>query len=221
MLKKVYAAALEIIKQEAQNSETPVPSTTKDYRAISVTSLGGQFCMAQHGSTLLLATQNKDITRAIDQLLDGKADSILEHSHFILTERPQSADVLTWGWLDVGYFKSQAKEDIEKFKLPTNDLLPHLLFGGILDAIIRSDHAWFAFRADARGPVLELTSPAGRSKSQEGALGSFTCTTLKRNRCFPFSILPAPSPVPVSTGTSPPSGNSGTSSIKKARSQGV
>jgi len=169
LLKKVYAAALEFIKQEGQNSETPVPSTTKDYRAISVTSLGGQFCIAQHGSTLLLATQDKDITRAIDQLLDGKAASILEHPRFILAERPQSADVLVWGWLDVNYFKDQAKEDIEKFKLPTNDLLPHLLFGGILDAIIRSDHAWFAFRADAHGPVLELTSPAGRSKSQEGA----------------------------------------------------
>jgi len=169
LLKKVYTAALDFIKQEAQNSETPVPSTTKDYRTIKVTSLGGQFSFAQHGSTLLLATQDKDLTRAIDQLLDGKAASILEHPRFILTERPQSADVMIWGWLDVNYFKDQAKEQIEKFKLPTNDLLPHLLFGGLLDTIVRSDHAWFAFRANAQGPILELCTPSGRSQSQEGA----------------------------------------------------
>jgi hypothetical protein len=169
LLKRVYAAGLEILKQEAQNSETPVPSTTRNYRDVAVTSLGGQFCIAQHGKILLLATQNKEMTLAIDQLLDGKAASILDHPRFILAERPQSADVLIWGWLDVKYFKDQAKEDIEKFKLPTNDLLPHLLFGGLLDAIIRSNHAWFAFRADTMGPVLELTTPTGRSKSQEGA----------------------------------------------------
>ncbi|MFT3882244.1 MAG: hypothetical protein QM703_21660 [Gemmatales bacterium] len=79
------------------------------------------------------------------------------------------ADLLAWGWVDVNHFKEQAKDDIEKFKLPTNDLIPHLLFGGLLDAILRSDHAWLAIRSGVHGPSVELTSPIGRSKSQEGA----------------------------------------------------
>lgn len=169
LLKRLYLAALVFIHQETQNTETPPPTASKTYRGISVTALGDQFFMAQHGSTLLLATANKVMTSAIDQLFDSKAKSIHRHPRFVASERPQSKDVLVWGWIDVNYFKEQAKEDIEKFKLPTNDLLPHLFFGGLLDAVIRSDHAWIAVRADAKGPSLELTSPIGRSKSQAGA----------------------------------------------------
>ncbi|HQR06425.1 MAG TPA: hypothetical protein PLN21_06360 [Gemmatales bacterium] len=169
LLHRVYLAALEFIKQEAESAENPAKATTKNYRAVSITSLGDQFCLAQHGSTLLLATTARVMTKAIDQLLDNKADSIHQHHRFVPTERPRSADLLGWGWIDVKYLKDQAKEDIEKFKLPTNDLLPHLLFGGLLDAVIRSDHAWIAIRADAQGPAIELTSPVGRAKSQEGA----------------------------------------------------
>jgi len=169
LLRRAYVAALEFIKQEAQNADSPAAATTSKYRTVSVTSLGDQFCLAQHGTTLLLATSARVMTKAIDQLFDNRAVSIHQHLRFVQSERPHSADLLAWGWVDVSYFKDQAKDDIEKFKLPTNDLLPHLLFGGLLDAVIRSDHAWIAVRSDANGPAIELTSPAGRAKSQEGA----------------------------------------------------
>lgn len=169
LLKKIYAASLEVIKQEAANADVSTQAKTKPYRNIEITSLGDKFFLAQHQQTLFLATHAKALTAAIDQLLDEEKKSIRQHPRFVAAEQPQSADVLLWGWIDIAYLKEQAQGDIDKLKLPTNDLIPQLLFGGLFDAVIRSDHAWFSLRHDTGGPRLELTSPAGRAVSQEGA----------------------------------------------------
>lgn len=169
LLAKIYSASLDVIKQEAQNSDEPTQSKSKPYRNINVTSLGDKFFLAQHQQSLLLATHRDAMTGAIDQLLDAKRPTIRQHPRFVAAERPDSADVLAWGWIDLAYLKGQAKEEIDKIKLPTNDLLPQLLFGGLFDAVVRSDHAWFSLRHSPGGPRFEITTPTGRSAGQEGA----------------------------------------------------
>lgn len=169
ILKQAYRAALEVMKQEAEQNDQPTPFKQKLYRNIQVTSVGDKFFLAQQQSHVFLSSNIGLITGALDQLLDHNQLSILQHSRFITSERPASSDVMAWGWVDLSHFKAMAKDQIEQFKLPTNDLLPHLVFGGLIDAVIRSDHAWFSLNYTTHGPVLQLTTPQGRSVSQEGA----------------------------------------------------
>lgn len=169
LLKQVYHDSLEILGQELQAAESPVALITKSYRNNNILSAGEQLFLTQQGSMVLLSNNFKVITSALDQLLDSNKPSLFQHPGFVSSEQPQDTDTLIWGWVDLKYLKAQAGDEIEKFKLPTNDLIPHLLFGGLLDAVIRSDHAWLAIRHQEKGPVLEITSPVGRSSSHESA----------------------------------------------------
>jgi hypothetical protein len=169
LMKRAFEAVLAVVKEEAQNNETPQAVKQKEHRGVMVHSVGDKFFIAQHQAHLFAATHVSLITHAIEQLKDKNKPSVLEHPRFVIGECPKSSDVMGWGWVDVKHFKSKAESAVEQFKLPANDLIPQLLFGGLFDTIIRSDYAWITLRFDTQGPRLEVTSPMGRAQGQEGA----------------------------------------------------
>lgn len=169
VLKQAYLAALDVIKQESEQNDQPIVAKQKPYRQILVTSLGNKFFVALHQNYVLASSNAGVMTAAIDQLLDKNQLTICQNSRFVVQERPVHDHVMAWGWVDLVHFKSTAKEQIEQFKLPTNDLIPQMILGGLFDTVIRSDHAWFAVKYEVKGPVLEVGTPYGRQVSQEGA----------------------------------------------------
>jgi hypothetical protein len=169
LLKQIYLAALDTMKQEAQNAEQPVPWKQRSHRDIQVNSADGKFFIAQHGDRLIASTNHNVMVHALDQLLDPKQPSLAEHPRLVMAECPQNTDTMAWGWIDLVHFKGLDPAKVDEIKLPANDLIPQLLFGGLFDAFIRSDHAWFTLEATTQGPKLALTTPKGRDTAQEGA----------------------------------------------------
>ncbi|MFO0815456.1 MAG: hypothetical protein U0796_19745 [Gemmatales bacterium] len=169
LLKQIYLAALEVMKQEAKNGDQPVVWNQKPYREIQVTSLDNKFFIAHHRDRLIAATHHNVMIHALDQLLDQSQPSLADHPRFIQSECPNTSESMAWGWIDLNHFKSLDPAKVDELKLPANDLIPQLLFGGLFDAFIRSDHAWFHLENTPNGPRLALTAPQGRDAAQEGA----------------------------------------------------
>jgi hypothetical protein len=73
---------------------------------------------------------------------------------------PQAASA--WGWLNLAEARKTFDENAKRLlEVPTSDLLPHLLLGGLLDVVRRSD--WLALALTVSGPelVLSMHMPAG------------------------------------------------------------
>jgi hypothetical protein len=169
LLSTVYTTTLLAMTFEAAQADTPLKVKTTSHQGATVTSFGPDFHVARQGEHLFFSNKDSVLRDALDQLHSKSGKSILDHSNLKLADRPVNGETLAWGWVDLAPLKKYAGEELDKIKLPTSDILPHLVVGGLFDAYLRSDHVWFAVTDDGRGPALEIISPAGRAKSQEGS----------------------------------------------------
>jgi hypothetical protein len=170
LLKEWFVNFLELIKNETEQSELEKSKTTT-FHGSTIHSINPEFHLVQTGPWLLVSNGQDLIQETIARSEKPKASSVLQHSRFVKQERPQDSNLLAWGWLDLEPIKKKAKpEDLEKIKLPAkaDDALPHVLFGGLLDTFLRSDHLWLSVTDDGSGPALAIQSPSGRDKSQMG-----------------------------------------------------
>lgn len=169
LLKEWFANFLDLIKNETEQTELNEKSKTTPFHGSSIHSINPDFHLVQTGSWLMASSDQDLIQEAIARSEKPKGSSVLQHARFVKQERPRDSNLLAWGWLDLDPIKKKAKpEDLEKIKLPTNDALPQVLFGGLLDTFLRSDHLWLAVTDDGSGPTVAIQSPAGRDKSQKG-----------------------------------------------------
>lgn len=168
-LKKVIATILDLIKENVLQPEQVFAIQQQKHRGATIHSIGNQFYLAVYEHYFLAGNGATLIKSTLDRIIDNKGKSLLDHPRFILKEKPSSSEVTLWGWLDAAYYKEMAKAELEAIKLPANDVIPHLLLGGLLDTWVRSDHFWLSLTDGPQGPCLEVTSPAGRSHSQPGA----------------------------------------------------
>jgi len=169
LLERVYDAALAVMKNEAGQADAPLKVQTAMHRGVTTTSFGDGFHLARQGQFVLFANKAPILRAALDRLHEASGRSILDHPRFKLDERPTESATLAWGWVDLVPLKAAGGAELEKLKLPTNEIIPQLVFGGLFDAYLRSDQAWFALTDDGSGPALQITTPAGREKSHEGS----------------------------------------------------
>ncbi|MBL8822538.1 MAG: hypothetical protein JNJ77_08125 [Planctomycetia bacterium] len=168
-LKKISSGILDLIKENLGQENVFLSFQKQQHRGATIHSLGNQFYLAVFENYFMAGNGSTLIKTTIDRIIDGKGKSLLDHPRFIVKEKPSSEDVTLWGWFDAQYYKDQAKSELENIKLPANDIIPQLLLGGLLDTWVRSDHFWLSLSQGTHGPCLEVTSPAGRKLSQEGA----------------------------------------------------
>lgn len=168
-LKKVTAGLLELIKENVLQPEQVFAIQQQKHRGATIHSIGNQFYLAIYEHCFLAGNGATLIKSTLDRMMDNQGKSLLDHPRFVWKEMPTSSKVTLWGWLDTAYYKRKAEAELEAFKLPANDVIPHLLLGGLLDTWVRSDHFWLSLTDTPQGPCLEIASPAGRSQSQPGA----------------------------------------------------
>src|SRR4029079_11848525 len=121
----VYAASLEVMKNEAAQADTPVAVTTAKHKEITLTSFGKDFPIARHGEHLVFSNRDATLRSALDRLLGNKGRTILANPRFKLKERNESPNTLAWGWLDFVPLKAVAGKELDDIKLPTNKNIPH------------------------------------------------------------------------------------------------
>ncbi|HEV3145276.1 MAG TPA: hypothetical protein VGZ47_15400 [Gemmataceae bacterium] len=128
---------LSVIEQEQIRTEAKERTQIFRYRDVEVHKNGGEFFLAQVGSTLLLSNREVAMKLALDLNAEGDAKSLAHAKGPKEARAVLPQDCLAWLWLDLDYIHKLPNAKAV-FSLPANDPIPMLAAGGTINAVGRA-----------------------------------------------------------------------------------
>jgi hypothetical protein len=160
LARKFVNLALEVAEQELARQDVKERPRRESHSGVEVIRFGDQFHAALLGSTLVFSNAAKDLEAAIDLSRDS-AKSLLHSEKLAGVRKLLPAQALAWAWVNFEQFK-QNEEFKNVYELPNVFFPFHVIAGGMLDVIKRSNYVAAALTHENGETNLTIRMPAGR-----------------------------------------------------------
>lgn len=159
---KALRLFIRLAEAELARQESKLRYTYELHDGVRIARLGEDFALAEVDGLFLASNSLVQVKDALQRRRDASRPSAAGIAALRAARQRLPHGTSAWAWLHLAEAKKTFDENAKRLlEVPTSDLLPHLLLGGLLDVVRRSD--WLAVALTVQGPELMLSMhmPAG------------------------------------------------------------
>lgn len=159
---KALRLFIRLAETELARQESNLRYTYESYDGVRIAKVGEEFALAEADGLLLASNSLAQLKDALQRRRDASRPSAagIPALRAARQSLPQAASA--WGWLHLAEVRKTFDENTKRLlEVPTSDPLPHLLLGGLLDVVRRSDWLAVALTVNEAELVLSMHMPAG------------------------------------------------------------
>lgn len=139
-LRRFMGIALDVVEKELERQGAKDGIVRKKYEGCEIGLIGPKLAFAVADGALVIATDEKALTMALDAGLDKNGQkSVLTDADFITARKSAPKNTLAWAWLHLDEIRKyqQFKDGLQAASL---DPAQVILFGGLTDLLKRSPY---------------------------------------------------------------------------------